>query len=130
MFGKSNHIWIEGEGMLHALYFSKLDNHHHDSKYWSVRYNNRHVETETFMLEKLRNKPSFLPTIGGDSSAVLSAYLLNLVIMKHINLTQICVCIYIYDTCMHIIMLTLIKYSMLQTYGENFTNLMSSILVS
>lgn len=72
VFGRSRHIWIEGEGMLHALYFSK------DSDYkWTLRYNNRHVETETFKLEKQRNKPSFLPAIQGDSLAVLSAYLLN-----------------------------------------------------
>ncbi|EXB93372.1 hypothetical protein L484_010699 [Morus notabilis] len=74
MFGKSNHIWVEGEGMLHALYFSKNKN---DSN-WIVHYNNKYVETETFKLEKGRNKPSFLPTVGGDSSAVLFAYLLNL----------------------------------------------------
>lgn len=61
--------------MLHALYFSKDVS---DGS-WTVRYNNRHVETETFKLEKQRNKPSFLPAIGGDSPAILSAYLLNLV---------------------------------------------------
>ncbi|PON94639.1 Carotenoid oxygenase [Trema orientale] len=84
VFGKSNHIWIEGEGMLHALNFiSKLDIH--DSKNWCVSYNNRHVETETFKLEKLRNRLSFLPTIGGDSSAVLCAYLLNLLRFGKVN---------------------------------------------
>ncbi|XP_060963184.1 carotenoid 9,10(9',10')-cleavage dioxygenase 1 [Cannabis sativa] len=84
IFGKSNHIWVEGEGMLHALYFTKvlkLD----DEYYWSVNYNNRHVKTETFTLEKLRNKPSFLPAIGGDSLAVLSAYLLNLMRFGKVN---------------------------------------------
>lgn len=60
--------------MLHALYFTKGTNGS-----WNVVYNNRHVETETFKLEKLRNKPSFLPAIQGDSRAVLSAYLLNFV---------------------------------------------------
>ena len=60
--------------MLHALYFSKGINGS-----WTVVYNNRHVETETFKLEKQRNKPSFLPAVEGDSLAVLSAYLLNLV---------------------------------------------------
>lgn len=72
--GRSSHVWIEGEGMLHALYFSKDS----DCK-WTVQYNNKHVETETFKLEKQRNKPSFLPAIEGDSPAILSAYLLNLV---------------------------------------------------
>ncbi|XWS26337.1 hypothetical protein CRYUN_Cryun26dG0023700 [Craigia yunnanensis] len=80
MFGRSNHIWIEGEGMLHALYFSKgLDGS------WTVVYNNGHVETETFKLEKQRNKPSFLPAIEGDSPAVLSAYLFNLLRFGEIN---------------------------------------------
>jgi carotenoid cleavage dioxygenase-like enzyme len=65
---------VEGEGMLHALYFNKDS----DGR-WNVVYNNRHVETETFKLEKQRNKPSFLPAIEGDSPAIVSAYLLNLV---------------------------------------------------
>ena len=79
VFGKSFQIWVEGEGMLHALYFSKnSDNNNNDSN-WTVCYNNRYVETETFKLEKQKNKPSFLPTVGGDSSAIVSAYLLNLV---------------------------------------------------
>ncbi|EOY29733.1 hypothetical protein QUC31_020619 [Theobroma cacao] len=80
MFGRSNHIWVEGEGMLHALYFSKgLDGS------WAVVYNNRPVETETFKLEKQRNKPLFLPAIEGDSPAVLSAYLLNMLRFGKIN---------------------------------------------
>lgn len=60
--------------MLHALYFTK-----ETEGRWTVIYSNRHVETETFKLEKRRNKPSFLPAIEGDSPAILSAYLLNLV---------------------------------------------------
>lgn len=74
VFGKSSHVWIEGEGMLHALYFSK-----DIACKWTVRYNNKYVETETFKLEKQRHKPSFLPAIEGDSPAIMSAYLLNLV---------------------------------------------------
>lgn len=58
--------------MLHALYFSKDS----DGR-WMISYNNRHVETDTFKLEKARKKPAFLPAIEGDSLAVLSAYLLN-----------------------------------------------------
>lgn len=66
--------------MLHALYFSKgLDGS------WAVVYNNRPVETETFKLEKQRNKPLFLPAIEGDSPAVLSAYLLNMVGLAYPN---------------------------------------------
>ncbi|KAI3468214.1 hypothetical protein Pfo_024877 [Paulownia fortunei] len=72
IFGKSSHTWIEGEGMLHALYFSKDS----DGR-WKISYNNRHVETDTFKLEKDRKKPAFLPAIEGDSPAVLSAHLLN-----------------------------------------------------
>ncbi|KAL1059683.1 hypothetical protein V6Z11_1Z016000 [Gossypium hirsutum] len=59
VFGESGPIWVEGEGMLHALYFN-------------------HVETDTFKLEKLRNKPSFLPAIQGDPLAVSTSFLLNL----------------------------------------------------
>ncbi|XP_071727781.1 carotenoid 9,10(9',10')-cleavage dioxygenase 1-like [Rutidosis leptorrhynchoides] len=73
IFGRSSHIWVEGEGMLHALYFKKES----DGK-WSICYNNKHVETDTFKMEKQRNKPCFLPAIEGDSLAILSAYLLNL----------------------------------------------------
>ncbi|OMO61912.1 Carotenoid oxygenase [Corchorus capsularis] len=80
IFGRSNHIWIEGEGMLHALYFSRG----HDGR-WNVVYKNRHVETETFKLEKQRNKPSFLPAIEGDSPAILSAYLLNMLRFGKVN---------------------------------------------
>ena len=72
MFGSSSHIWVEGEGI------------------WNVVYNKRHVETETFKLEKQRNKPSFLPAIEGDSSAILFAYLLNLVSKSILSHFKIC----------------------------------------
>lgn len=74
VFGKSSHTWIEGEGMLHVLYFCKNG----DGR-WEISYRNRHVETGTFKQEKARKKPAFLPAIEGDSLAVLSAYLLNYV---------------------------------------------------
>ncbi|CAI9784894.1 unnamed protein product [Fraxinus pennsylvanica] len=73
VFGKSSHTWIEGEGMLHALYFVK----ERDGR-WITSYNNRYVQTDTLKLEKKRKKPAFLPAIEGDSHAVLSAFLLNL----------------------------------------------------
>ncbi|KAE8675839.1 Carotenoid 9,10(9',10')-cleavage dioxygenase 1, putative isoform 2 [Hibiscus syriacus] len=73
IFGKSSPIWVEGEGMLHALYFSKDTNWR-----WTVIYSNRYVETDTFKLEKLRNKPSFLPAVQGDALAVFSSHLLNM----------------------------------------------------
>ncbi|KAK8550460.1 hypothetical protein V6N13_118977 [Hibiscus sabdariffa] len=73
IFGKSSPMWVEGEGMLHALYFStNIDGA------CTVTYNNRYVETDTFKLEKLRNKPSFLPAVQGDALAVVSSHLLNL----------------------------------------------------
>ncbi|KAL7161404.1 hypothetical protein ACSBR2_041962 [Camellia fascicularis] len=72
VFGRSNHVWIEGEGMLHALYFTKDTNGN-----WSFSYNNRFVESQTFKMEKQRNKPSYLPALEGDSPAILAAFLLN-----------------------------------------------------
>lgn len=80
IFGKSSHIWVEGEGMLHALYLKKDSNGK-----WNVSYNNKHVETDTFKMEKQRNKPSFLPAIEGDSPAILSAYFLNLMRFGTVN---------------------------------------------
>ncbi|XP_038896611.1 carotenoid 9,10(9',10')-cleavage dioxygenase 1-like [Benincasa hispida] len=79
VFGRSSFIWVEGEGMLHALYFKKADdtNNNDDAK-WKVFYNNRFVQTDTFRLEKHEKKrPCFLPTVEGDSLAVLFAFLLN-----------------------------------------------------
>ncbi|RDX61223.1 Carotenoid 9,10(9',10')-cleavage dioxygenase 1, partial [Mucuna pruriens] len=72
IFGRSNHIWVEGEGMLHAMYFRRSR-----QGSWRVLYNNKHVETDTYKLEKQRSKPLFLPAIEGDSPAILSAYFLN-----------------------------------------------------
>lgn len=80
VFGQSSHTWIDGEGMLHAVYIDKDS----DGR-WTVHYNNRHVETETYKLEKQRNRPSFLPAIEGDPPAILSAYLLNLLRFGTVN---------------------------------------------
>ncbi|CAI0388380.1 unnamed protein product [Linum tenue] len=74
MFGRTNHIWVEGEGMLHALYFQKGSSSDGE---WSVFYNNRHLETETFKMEKDRAKPSFIPAVEGHALAILSAHLFN-----------------------------------------------------
>ncbi|RVX17657.1 Carotenoid 9,10(9',10')-cleavage dioxygenase 1 [Vitis vinifera] len=88
VFGRTSHIWIEGEGMLHALYFMK--NAHGD---WSISYKNRYVESETFKIEKQGNKPAFVPTIEGDSPAILAAALLNMLrfgmVSKQISNTSI-----------------------------------------
>ncbi|KAH0989829.1 hypothetical protein GBA52_001312 [Prunus armeniaca] len=73
IFGQSHHSWVDGEGMLHAVYFKKDQNGS-----WIISYKNRYVETETFKLEKhIHNKPCFLPVLQGDASAVLAALLLN-----------------------------------------------------
>ncbi|XP_038699168.1 carotenoid 9,10(9',10')-cleavage dioxygenase 1-like [Tripterygium wilfordii] len=80
MFGRSSHVWVEGEGMLHALYFDKRSD-----GTWAILYNNRHVETETYRLEKQRNKPSFIPATEGDSLAVVSAYVLNFLRFGKVN---------------------------------------------
>ncbi|XP_049373862.1 9-cis-epoxycarotenoid dioxygenase NCED3, chloroplastic-like [Solanum verrucosum] len=75
IFGKSRHIWIEGEGMLHALYFTREKGR----GTWNTFYNNKHTQTETFKMEIHRKKPGFLPAVEGDSPAILMAYALNLV---------------------------------------------------
>ncbi len=49
IFGQSHNIWVEGEGMLHAVYFCKSNN-----STWSISYNNRYVQSETFRIEKER----------------------------------------------------------------------------
>ncbi|KAK3212978.1 hypothetical protein Dsin_017684 [Dipteronia sinensis] len=74
MFGRSSQIWVEGEGMIHALYLKK-----NACGQWAVSYNNRYVETETFKLQKQRNQPIFLPAVEGDSIAVAAGTLLNMV---------------------------------------------------
>ncbi|XP_042397470.1 carotenoid 9,10(9',10')-cleavage dioxygenase 1-like [Zingiber officinale] len=61
-------------GMIHATYFSKDGEGN-----WNVSYKNKYVETESFLLEKNRNKKLFLPTITGDPSAVLASFYTNMV---------------------------------------------------
>ncbi|KAM2544464.1 hypothetical protein TB1_016149 [Malus domestica] len=81
IFGQSNQTWVDGEGMLHAVYFKKDPNGS-----WIVSYKNRYVETETFKLEKqMNNKPCFLPVLEGDASAVLAAQLLNVLRFGTVN---------------------------------------------
>ncbi|CAM0908168.1 unnamed protein product [Alopecurus aequalis] len=75
IFGKSHDIWIEGEGMLHALYFTKSSD---DT--WSISYTNRYVESDTYRIEKELKRPCFLPSTDGDPRAMLIAAALNTVI--------------------------------------------------
>ena len=74
VFGRSSDIWVEGEGMLHALYFRRQNDGN-----TTMLYNSKFVETDTYLLERQRNKRSFLPAAEGDSLAILCAILLNLV---------------------------------------------------
>uniref|UniRef100_A0A8I6WPC1 Uncharacterized protein n=1 Tax=Hordeum vulgare subsp. vulgare TaxID=112509 RepID=A0A8I6WPC1_HORVV len=80
IFGESNDIWVEGEGMLHALYFTKKN-----SASWSVSYANGYVQSETLKIERDRQKPCFLPAAQGDSAAVISAYILNYLRFGKVN---------------------------------------------
>jgi len=72
MLGRTKSVWVEGEGMLHALYFKRKN----DGCY-SIFYNNRYVQTVTYNLEKQSTSPLFLPAVKGDSLAVLCSMLLN-----------------------------------------------------
>ncbi|KAM5572722.1 carotenoid 9,10(9',10')-cleavage dioxygenase 1-like [Rosa sericea] len=89
IFGESHNIWVEGEGMLHALYFKKDD----DCGSWIISYKNRYVESETFKIETKRNKPGFLPALVGDAPAIIAAYLLNSLrfgtVNKHMSNTNV-----------------------------------------
>jgi carotenoid cleavage dioxygenase-like enzyme len=80
ILGQSREIWVEGEGMLHALYFTK-----NSSGSWSVSYVNRYVQSETLKLERTRQKPCFLPAIEGDSAAIIAAYIFNFLRFGKVN---------------------------------------------
>ncbi|KAF8711571.1 hypothetical protein HU200_029020 [Digitaria exilis] len=80
IFGQSREIWVEGEGMLHAIYFTKSS-----SDSWSVHYANRYVQSESLRLERARQKPCFLPAIEGDSAAIIAAYLFNYLRFGKVN---------------------------------------------
>ncbi|CAN4120229.1 unnamed protein product [Withania somnifera] len=90
IFGRSSDLWVEGEGMLHALYFTKEKG---KDKQWTILYKNKYVETDTFNMEKDRKKPGFLPNMEGDALAILVATLLNVlrfgVLHKYISNTNV-----------------------------------------
>ncbi|MED6205391.1 hypothetical protein PIB30_017203 [Stylosanthes scabra] len=77
IFGNSDSAWVEGEGMLHALYVKKKIDENDGSISYTIEYNNKYVETSSYKLEKQSNKPLFLPAVKGDSLAVLSSLMLN-----------------------------------------------------
>ncbi|MED6205397.1 hypothetical protein PIB30_017209 [Stylosanthes scabra] len=75
--GTSDSIWVEGEGMLHALYFKKKIDENDGSTNYTLEYKNKYVETSSYKLEKQSTKPLFLPAVQGDSLAVLASVMLN-----------------------------------------------------
>ncbi|RRT84753.1 hypothetical protein B296_00013407 [Ensete ventricosum] len=77
MFGRTVYTCVEGDGMLHATYFRKDDEGN-----WKVSYKNKYVESETFLMEKKRNKKMFIPTADGDPTAILAAFVLNMVVVR------------------------------------------------
>ncbi|KAL7610188.1 hypothetical protein Lser_V15G10472 [Lactuca serriola] len=80
VFGKTDSIWVEGEGMLHALHFTK------DAEgNWIFYYKNKYVETETYKMESQRKKPAFLPVTEGDAPAALAGSLFNVLRFGHVN---------------------------------------------
>ncbi|MED6225019.1 hypothetical protein PIB30_089715 [Stylosanthes scabra] len=77
IFGNSDSAWVEGEGMLHALYFKRKSDENDGGSSYTVEYNNKYVETSSYKLEKQSSKPLFLPAVKGDSLAVLFSLMLN-----------------------------------------------------
>ncbi|PNT68008.1 carotenoid 9,10(9',10')-cleavage dioxygenase 1 isoform X2 [Brachypodium distachyon] len=73
VFGRSENIWVEGEGMVHAVYFSKSS-----MGTWSVQYANRYVQSDTFKFGKRRQRPFALPAATGEPTAMLAGYALNM----------------------------------------------------
>lgn len=74
VFGKTDNVWVEGEGMLHVLHFTK-----DTDRIWSFYYKNRYVETDTYKMESKRKKPAFIPVAEGDAPATLAGSFFNAV---------------------------------------------------
>ncbi|XP_052157761.1 carotenoid 9,10(9',10')-cleavage dioxygenase 1-like [Oryza glaberrima] len=74
IFGPTSYMYYEGHGMLHAIYFSKSN-----LGEWRISYKNKYVDTDTFELERKKNKIAFLPSAEGEPYATLVAFLLNTV---------------------------------------------------
>nr|CAD1843411.1 unnamed protein product [Ananas comosus var. bracteatus] len=73
IFGSTAYTWYEGDGMLHATYFDKADNGK-----WRISYKNKYVVSETFQMEKERNKASFIPAVDGQPHGILAAFVFNM----------------------------------------------------
>jgi hypothetical protein len=76
IFGRTEDIWIEGEGMLHALYFTRSSD---GTAAWSISYANRYVQSDSYTIERARRRPCFLSVTKGNPLAMLAASLLNMV---------------------------------------------------
>nr|XP_025881985.1 carotenoid 9,10(9',10')-cleavage dioxygenase 1 isoform X3 [Oryza sativa Japonica Group] len=74
IFGPTSYMYYEGHGMLHAIYLSKSN-----LGEWRISYKNKYVDTDTFELERKKNKIAFLPSAEGEPCATLVAFLLNTV---------------------------------------------------
>lgn len=75
IFGQTEDIWVEGEGMLHALYFTRSNN---GTGTWSFSYDNRYVQSDTFMVETARRRPCFLSVAKGNPLAMVVGGILNM----------------------------------------------------
>lgn len=61
IFGPTSYMYYEGHGMLHAIYLSKSN-----LGEWRISYKNKYVDTDTFELERKKNKIAFLPSAEGE----------------------------------------------------------------
>ncbi|KAM0887592.1 hypothetical protein ACQ4PT_028922 [Festuca glaucescens] len=75
IFGQTEDIWVEGEGLLHALYFTRSSN---GTGTWSLSYSNRYVQSDSFTVETARGRPCFLSVTKGNPLAMLAAGILNM----------------------------------------------------
>ncbi|KAI5074323.1 hypothetical protein GOP47_0010284 [Adiantum capillus-veneris] len=75
-FGRLNHHWFEGDGMLHATYFGLGG---------GVSYQNKYVETEGYREERKQGKQLWLNNIDGDPKAILMAYFFNQLRFNKVN---------------------------------------------
>uniref|UniRef100_A0A0D9WM78 Uncharacterized protein n=1 Tax=Leersia perrieri TaxID=77586 RepID=A0A0D9WM78_9ORYZ len=66
VFGSTSYMYYEGHGMLHAVYFNKSSGGE-----WRISYKNKYVDSDTFELERKKNKIAFLPSVDGQPYATL-----------------------------------------------------------
>jgi len=61
--------------MLHALYFTRSSD---GTAAWSISYANRYVQSDSYTIERARQRPCFLSVTKGNPLAMLAASLLNM----------------------------------------------------